>query len=69
MWQGYIGAALISVFKNRDYKIHSNIVTKQLKKDAERISIIIGVGHIDSLKSIFRDDSACELVDANTYLK
>ena len=64
----YIGAELISVFKNRDYKIYSNIVTAQLRKQPERILLVIGVGHIGSLKSIFRDDPAYELVDANEYL-
>lgn len=64
----YIGAELISVFKNRDYKIYSNIVTNQLRKKPERMLLIIGVGHIGSLKSIFRDDPAYELVDANEYL-
>lgn len=64
----YIGAELISVFKNRDYKIYSNIVTNKIKKEPKRILLIIGVGHIGSLKSIFRDDEEFEVVDANSFL-
>ncbi|MDJ1498117.1 DUF5694 domain-containing protein [Cytophagaceae bacterium DM2B3-1] len=65
----YIGAELISVFKNRDYKIYSNIVTTQMQTHAKRILVIIGVAHIGSLKSIFRDDIEFTLVDADKYLK
>ena len=65
----YIGAELISVFKNRDYKIYSNIVTSQMRKNAKRVLIVIGVGHIQSLKTIFSGDSDYEIVDANEYLK
>ncbi len=65
----YIGAELISVFKNRDYKIYSNIVTSQMRKNAKRVLIVIGVGHIQSLKTIFSGDPDYEIVDANEYLK
>ncbi|MEQ9437732.1 MAG: DUF5694 domain-containing protein [Cyclobacteriaceae bacterium] len=65
----YIGAELISVFKNRDYKIYSNILQHKLQKNPQRILLIIGVGHIGSLKSIFRDDYEFEVIDANEYLK
>lgn len=65
----YIGAELISVFKNRDYKIYSNIVTTQLKTKAKRALLLIGAAHIGSLQSIFRDDSDYTLVDSNTYLR
>lgn len=64
----YIGAELISVFKNRDYKIYSNIVTNQMQKEATRILIVIGVGHVQSLKSIFKSDIDYEVVDANDFL-
>lgn len=64
----YIGAELISVFKNRDYKIYSNIVTTQLKTQAKRALLLIGVAHIGSLRSIFRDDAAYHLVDPTTYV-
>lgn len=65
----YIGAELTSVFKNRDYKIYSNIVTTQLKTKAKRVLLIIGAAHLGSLKSIFRDDSEYNLVDTNKYLR
>lgn len=65
----YIGAELISVFKNRDYKIYSNILQHKLQENPQRILLIIGVGHIGSLKSIFRDDYEFEVIDANEYLK
>lgn len=65
----YIGAELTSIFKNRDYKIYSNIVTTQLAERSKRILLIIGVAHIGSLKSIFRDDPEYDIVDANKYLQ
>ena len=65
----YIGAELTSVFKNRDYKIYSNIVTTQLKQQSKRILVVIGQAHIGSLQSIFRDDPAFKIVDATQYLK
>lgn len=65
----YIGAELTAVFKNRDYKIYSNIVTTQLREQSKRIVLIIGQSHVGSLQSIFRDDPAYSLVEANRYLK
>ncbi|KAA3440342.1 DUF5694 domain-containing protein [Rufibacter hautae] len=64
----YIGAELTSVFKNRDYKIYSNLATAQLKEKPKRMLLIIGAAHIGSLHSILQDDSAFELVPANTFL-
>lgn len=64
----YIGAELTSIFKNRDYKIYSNIVTTQLATRPKRILLIIGVAHVGSLKSIFRDDSEYDIVDVKKYL-
>lgn len=64
----YIGAELISVFRNRDYKIYSNIVTTQLAQQSKRIVVIIGGAHIGSLRSIFRDDPEYKLVETTTYL-
>ncbi|MDO1447966.1 DUF5694 domain-containing protein [Rhodocytophaga aerolata] len=64
----YIGAELISVFKNRDYKIYSNIVTTQLAHTPARILLIIGVAHIGSLKNIFQDDPDYKVIDAVRYL-
>lgn len=64
----YIGAELTSVFKNRDYKIYSNIVSTRLSARPMRMLLLIGVAHIGSLKSILRDDEEFNLVDANKYL-
>jgi hypothetical protein len=64
----YIGAELTSVFKNRDYKIYSNIITAQMEAKSKRILLVIGVAHIGSLKSILRDDNEYNLIDARTYL-
>lgn len=64
----YIGAELTSILKNRDYKIYSNIVTTQLAAHPRRILLIIGVAHIGSLKSIFRDDPEYDIVNTNKYL-
>jgi hypothetical protein len=52
----YIGAELISLFKRRDYKIYSNLVTAQMAQKPKRILLIIGAAHVGSLKNIFRDD-------------
>lgn len=65
----YIGAELTSVFKNRDYKIYSNIVTTVNQVKSKRALLIIGAAHIGSLKSILRDDEEYTIVDANKYLK
>ncbi|MCX2475281.1 DUF5694 domain-containing protein [Pedobacter sp. MC2016-05] len=65
----YIGAELTSVFKNRDYKIYSNIVTGQMEARSKRILLVIGVAHIGSLKNILRDDSEYNIIDIRTYLK
>jgi hypothetical protein len=65
----YIGAELTSIFKNRDYKIYSNIVTTQLKQQSKRILVVIGQAHIGSLQSIFRDDPAFKIMEATPYLK
>lgn len=65
----YIGAELTSVFKNRDYKIYSNMVTAQRATKAKRALLIIGVAHIGSLKSIFRDDDEFNLINAQTVLR
>jgi len=64
----YIGAELTSVFKNRDYKIYSNIVTNQIKHNPKKMLLIIGAAHIGSLKNIIRDDSEFELISANKFL-
>ena len=65
----YIGAELTSIFKNRDYKIYSNIVTSQIQTKAKRVLLIIGAAHIGSLKSIFRDDDEYNLVDTKKFLQ
>jgi hypothetical protein len=65
----YIGAELSAIFRNRDYKIYSNIVTNQLRTRSKKILLIIGQAHIGSLQSIFRDDPAYTLADTQTYLK
>ncbi|UHG89791.1 DUF5694 domain-containing protein [Spirosoma oryzicola] len=65
----YIGAELISVFKNRDYKIYSNMVTAQLKTKAKRALLLIGAAHLGSLNSILRDDTDYNVVDPLKYLQ
>ncbi|WP_461139846.1 DUF5694 domain-containing protein [Spirosoma pomorum] len=65
----YIGAELISIFKNRDYKIYSNIVTAQLKTGAKRALLLIGAAHLGSLNSIFRDDTDYNVVNPTSYLQ
>ena len=65
----YIGAELSAVFKNRDYKIYSNILAAQAKTQSKKILLIIGVAHVGSLKSIFRDDEEYTIIEANNILK
>lgn len=65
----HIGAELISIFKNRDYKIYSNIISTQLKTKAEKIILIIGVAHVGSLKNIFKEDPYYQLINSNDYLR
>jgi len=64
----HIGAELISIFKNRDYKIYSNIVNNQLETKAKKILLIIGVAHVGSLKNIFNEDPYYEVINANKYI-
>lgn len=64
----HIGAELISIFKNRDYKIYSNIIHHQLKTNVQKIILIIGVAHLGSLKNIFNEDTYYQLIDTNDYL-
>jgi hypothetical protein len=64
----YIGAELTSIYKNRDYKIYSNIVTTQMKTKSKRALLIIGAAHIGSLRSIFRDDTDYNLVETQKFL-
>lgn len=66
---GYIGAELTSTFKNRDYKIYSNMVAHQMETRAKRILLVIGVAHIGSLKSILRDDDAFNIIDTKQFIK
>jgi hypothetical protein len=65
----YIGAELISVFKNRDYKIYSNIVTQALEARPKRVLALFGAAHIGSLQSIFASDPEFRVVESRKYLK
>lgn len=65
----YIGAELTSIFKNRDYKIYSNIVGAQMKAQPKRMLLIIGAAHIGSLRSILVDDPAFKFKEAYKILK
>jgi Family of unknown function (DUF5694) len=64
----YIGAELISVFKNRDYKIYSNIVVQALQVRPKRVAVIFGAAHTGSLHNIFADDPEYRVVAANKYV-
>lgn len=65
----YIGAELISIFKNRDYKIYSNIVIQAMQAKPRRIMALFGAAHIGSLNNIFTDDPEYRVVQAHGYLK
>ncbi|MBC8081815.1 MAG: hypothetical protein H7Z21_01270 [Hymenobacter sp.] len=65
----YIGAELISIFKNRDYKIYSNIVVQAMQVKPKRIMVLFGAAHIGSLNNIFADDPEYRVVQASKYLK
>ena len=64
----YIGAELTSVYKNRDYKIYSNIVTTQMKTGSKKILLVIGAAHIGSLKSILQDDEQYHFQNAADFV-
>jgi len=64
----YIGAELISTFKNRDYKIYSNIVVQAMQAKPKRVMALFGAAHIGSLNNIFTDDSEYRVVQASKYL-
>ncbi|QIX60777.1 hypothetical protein HER32_06135 [Hymenobacter sp. BT18] len=64
----YIGAELISVFKNRDYKIYSNIVVQALQTKPRRVLALFGAAHIGSMQSIFASDPAFRVVESKKYL-
>ncbi|WBA40289.1 DUF5694 domain-containing protein [Hymenobacter canadensis] len=64
----YIGAELISVFKNRDYKIYSNVVVQAMQARPKRILALFGAAHIGSLNSIFAEDPEYRVVTSNRYL-
>lgn len=65
----YIGAELISIFKNRDYKIYSNIVVRAMQVKPRRIMALFGAAHIGSLNNIFIDDLDYRVVQTSKYLK
>ncbi|MDU0371958.1 DUF5694 domain-containing protein [Hymenobacter endophyticus] len=65
----YIGAELISVFKNRDYKIYSNVVVQALQTRPKRVLALFGAAHIGSLQSIFASDPEFRVVESRKYLK
>jgi hypothetical protein len=65
----YVGAEFISVIYNRDLKIYSNIVTTQMATKHNRLLLVIGARHSASLRGIFRDDPAYQVVEAAKYLK
>lgn len=64
----YIGAELISVFKNRDYKIYSNIVVQALETKPRRVLALFGAAHMGSMQSIFASDPAFRVVESRKYL-
>ena len=64
----YVGAEFISVFYNRDLKVYSNIATTQLATHQTRQLVLMGVRHMGSLQSIFRDDPAYRISEAAPYL-
>ncbi|GAB3306189.1 DUF5694 domain-containing protein [Hymenobacter tenuis] len=65
----YIGAEYISIFKERDLKIYSNILTTQLREKGKRILVIMGQRHAATLPKIFANDPAYKVVPVSAYLK
>lgn len=64
----YIGVELISVFKNRDYKIYSNMVVQALQVRPKRMMALFGAAHLGSLNNIFADDPEFRVVASSKYL-
>ena len=65
----YIGAELTSVFKNRDYKIYSNIVNNIRNQKSKKALLIIGIAHIGSLKNIIQSDEDFNIIITKKYLQ
>ncbi len=65
----YIGAEYISLFYERELKIYSNIVTKQLEQRSKRILLIMGHRHAAVLTKIFEEDPAYTIIPLGAVLK
>lgn len=66
--KNYIGAEYISLFYNRNLKIYSNILNKQMETGNKRILLIIGQAHVGVLKDLLEDNPAYRVHDAISYL-
>ena len=65
----YIGAEYISLFYERELKIYSNIVTRQLEQKSKRILVIMGHRHAAVLTKIFEEDPAYKIIPLKAVLK
>lgn len=63
-----IGAEFISLFYERNLKIYSNILNRQLKTNAKRIVLIVGQVHVAVLQDMIKNNSLYQVIPANTYL-
>ena len=64
----HIGAELVGEWYKRNLKIYSNILQLTSAED-RRLLLIMGQGHIRTLRHFFKDHPGFDVVDANDFLE
>ncbi len=64
----YIGAEYISLFYNRNLKIYSNILNKQLETGNKKLVVIIGQAHVGVLQDLVEENPNYKITSALDYL-
>ena len=64
----YIGAEYISLFYNRNLKIYSNILNKQLETGNKKLLVIIGQAHVGVLQDLIEENPTYKITSVVDYL-
>ena len=64
----YIGAEYISLFYNRNLKIYSNILNKQLETGNKKLVVIIGQAHVGVLQDLVEENPTYKITSVIDYL-
>ena len=64
----YIGAEYISLFYNRNLKIYSNILNKQLETGNKKLLVIIGQAHVGVLQDLVEENPTYKITSVVDYL-